>query len=848
MVQYSSQPSAKARVLFSRALSFLLAVGAMAATSLQSRQIGDLAASDPRNIRNGLQIPALNYCDQPYVVVTTNGTWIVVMTTGSGHEGSGGQHIVSSCSTDQGRSWSPLSAIEPPDGPEASWVVPLLTSYGRIYAFYSYNGDQIHSMPGSPSRIRTDMLGWYCFKFSDDNGRSWSQQRYRIPLPVTACDLANQWGGKVQIFWGIDKPKVQNGIVHFAFTKLGRYMLDNGEGWIVTSDNLLTERDPDKLRFNILPEGDNGIRNPLLGSVQEEHNLVPLNGDDLFCAYRLNEQTPAQSYSRDGGHTWSMPERMTYTPGGRTFKHPRACPKLFKTANGNYLFWFHNHSGKSFESRNPVFLSGGTLHADGLIHWSEPEIILFDPSISIRMSYPDLIEQEGRFWITETQKIIARTHEIDPTLIQGLWEQAHNRSLCTNGLLTPADLDTFGTLTGRGLSLELLFNLTPDAPAQILFSKRDASGKGVSVTASLTDDDAPSLTISLSDGKQNVTWTTDPESIRCAWTHHLVFVCDFSARIISVVLDGRLCDGDMLRQYGWGRIPADLEAVAVTNPVTTAPAVRDCRLYARPLRTSEAVGNYRSHALPPLPTENRPARTVACWPLDAQGDKPLLTSTVNAAYSLTANKKAPGATNACFAAVVPNPDTSPRFAGDPLRNAGAIFFDSSRAGGYLTASNLGSRVEFNSSFTVEGWLCRTGDPGADLWYLCGAREIGAGWMLTLRRDGSRIGYHLHVKGQQIDTFFAGGTVTRNPGWHHLALVYDAQRNITGTWELFINGTSAGVLTNTIAPGKHGISTFNLGGRAFSAANTFNGIFDYWRVSSGARSPATFLYSPDAKGE
>ncbi len=39
------------------------------------------------------------------------------------------------------------------------------------------------------------------------------------------------------------------------------------------------------------------------------------------------------------------------------------------------------------------------------------------------MSYPDLIEQDGRYWITETQKTVARVHSVDPELLEGLWKQ-----------------------------------------------------------------------------------------------------------------------------------------------------------------------------------------------------------------------------------------------------------------------------------------------------------------------------------------------------------------------------------------------------------------------------------------
>jgi hypothetical protein len=81
--------------------------------------------SDWRNIRNGLVIPDESYSDQPYVVITNEGNWLCVMTTGSGVEGRPGQHAVALTSTDRGRTWSKAVDIEPADGPEASWVMPL---------------------------------------------------------------------------------------------------------------------------------------------------------------------------------------------------------------------------------------------------------------------------------------------------------------------------------------------------------------------------------------------------------------------------------------------------------------------------------------------------------------------------------------------------------------------------------------------------------------------------------------------------------------------------------------------------------------------------------------------------
>ena len=356
-------------------------------------------SSDWRRLDAGLPIPDEGYCDQPYVVVTPDGNWLCTMTTGPGREGQGGQHIVSTISTDRGETWSPLVAIEPTDGPAASWVVPLLVPSGRVYGFYTYNGDRVETLPGQSKKIRADTLGWYCFKYSDDFGRSWSTERHRLPMRVTACDRANNWQGKVQIFWGIDKPTVAGRCALFAFTKLGRYMLENGEGWVFRSVNLLHEPDVRKLRWELLPKGDHGIRLPEFGSVQEEHNLVPIDDHLLYMVYRTTQGYPCQSYSDDQGRTWTSPEPMTYSPGGRRIKTSRACPKLWRCENGKYLFWFHNHGGRTYEGRNPAWICGGEVR-DGQMFWSQPEILLYQEDPATRMSYPDLIEQDGRYWVT----------------------------------------------------------------------------------------------------------------------------------------------------------------------------------------------------------------------------------------------------------------------------------------------------------------------------------------------------------------------------------------------------------------------------------------------------------------
>lgn len=562
-------------------------------------------AADPRNLRRGHRIPDEGYSDQPYVVVTRDGNWLCLLTTGPGHEGDDGQHLVATRSPDHGRTWSKPVDIEPSGSRSASWVVPLVTPYGRVYAFYTYNGDDVHELRGK--RVRADTIGWYAFKYSDDHGRTWSKRTYRLPLRVTGCDRTNDWQGKVQIFWGIDKPNVADGVALFAFTKLGKYMLDMGEGWLWRSDNILRERDVEKLHWELLPDGDRGLRVPQFGSVQEEHNVVPLSGRSLYCVYRTALGFPAHCYSRDGGHTWTTPEQMTYTPGGRGLKTPRACPMVWRTAGGMFLFWFHNNGSKvgfTGPTRNPVWITGG-VEKDGCIHWSQPELLLYDPDASKGISYPDLIEQDGHYWITETQKSVARVHEVDRTLLEGLWTQGQTRSVARRGLLVEAGPDQLRS--GRldlpeglalrqsgGMAIELWLTPRSLMPGQPLLDGRTPDGKGFAMVTS----DSGSLRLELSDGQNRVAWACDPNLLKPGKLHHVVAVVDAGPRVVSFVVDGTLCDGGESRPYGWTRYACDLDDVRGSRVVRIAPAwdgaIRRLRIYGRYLRTSEAVASFRA--------------------------------------------------------------------------------------------------------------------------------------------------------------------------------------------------------------------------------------------------------------
>jgi len=126
---------------------FVAALPFLQAAAAQS----NAPAMDVRDIKNGTPL-------------MKDAAWLCVLTTGRGVEGEPGQHIVATTSCDQGATWSPLIDIEPADGPEASWVMPLITPSGRMYVFYTYNKDNLRRVEGTNSSgmaKRVDTLGYY---------------------------------------------------------------------------------------------------------------------------------------------------------------------------------------------------------------------------------------------------------------------------------------------------------------------------------------------------------------------------------------------------------------------------------------------------------------------------------------------------------------------------------------------------------------------------------------------------------------------------------------------------------------------------------------------------------------
>ena len=609
---------------------------------------------DWRNIREGLEIPTETYSDQPYLVKTNDpsttlssatlgagsagsarSAWLCEMTTGAGREGQAGQHVVTMRSEDLGKTWSDPVAVEPADGPEASYAVLLKVPTGRIYVFYNHNSDNVRKVKGDNPpyqdgyNYRVDSLGHFVFKYSDDGGRTWSADRYDVPMREMAIDRDNADGGKLKYFWNVGKPFIHDAAGYVPLHKVGGFgegFFTSSQGVLLRCSNILEEKDPTKLVWETLPDGDAGLTAPPGGgTIAEEQSYSVLSDGSIYAVYRTIDGYPACCYSRDDGRTWSTPEYKRFADG-RVMKHPRAANFAWRCEDGTFLYWFHNHGGRfirehpqqrsiAYNDRNPVWLCAG-IEKDGpegtVIAWTQPEIVLYDDDPYVRMSYPDLLEDGGALYLSETQKDKARVHEVDAEFLRKLKGQFDARTVTREGLLVeverpgPTVIDApklplfverdstrhdYGTKDLRaGFTVELNVKLPSIVGGQVLLDNRSVDGKGLSLQTTSRG----TIEIILNDGRTENRWDCDQGLLTAGVQHHVGVVVDGGPKVISFIVDGAFCDGGEERQFGWGRFSPELRDVNGGETVRVGEGVEMARIYGRALMTSEVIGNYRA--------------------------------------------------------------------------------------------------------------------------------------------------------------------------------------------------------------------------------------------------------------
>jgi len=209
---------------------------------------------------------------------------------------------------------------------------------------------------------------------------------------------------------------------------------------VVRCDNLLTETDPAKLKFTLLPAGPRGIRadvrgqwdNPALHRLLkffdgvpyetafnfQEMTVVPLDDGRWLGVGRTFLGSPGFTVSADRGATWTPVEPLCMAPGGEPIKHPMTMCPIAKTTDGRIVLLFTNNDGSQRgarhvwdgdgRTRNPQWIAvaratpGETANAG--LRFGEPMILADvddsgEVNLKTGMSMPQFFEREGRYFV-----------------------------------------------------------------------------------------------------------------------------------------------------------------------------------------------------------------------------------------------------------------------------------------------------------------------------------------------------------------------------------------------------------------------------------------------------------------
>ncbi len=145
-----------------------------------------------------------------------------------------------------------------------------------------------------------------------------------------------------------------------------------------------------------------------------------------------------------------------------------------------------------------------------------------------------------------------------------------------------------------GFSLEIQLKLESLAEGQVILDGRTEAGEGLALVTTARG----TLELVMNDGRCESRWDCDQGVLQPGKQHHVTITADGGPKIITFIVDGHLCDGAGARMYGWGRFSYILRHVNWAESLRIAPEVKGdvfrLRVYDRALRTSEAVGKYRT--------------------------------------------------------------------------------------------------------------------------------------------------------------------------------------------------------------------------------------------------------------
>jgi len=380
------------------------------------------------------------------VVILPGGDWFATWSQGA-FEGALNERIMGALSHDTGRTWGEPRQItaSTPRVRRAYGCPFVVPATGRIYLFLhegrQHGGATVHPSPEVDA-------GTFGFLFSDDAGATWSETH---PVPVFERDIS-VFPGRIHGHLNHPPQLMPDGRVVLPFTQGMRngatrraWQLCCAEASFLECDNLLTESDPARLRFALLPPGPHGLRadvlqhgdnpavrqlaaafqgNPVeLAANAQEPTVVPLADGRWISVMRTYLGSPGYAVTRDGGRTWSKVDRLRYGPEGAWIDHPHTMCPIARLPDGRFMLLFTNNDGTrngathvwdgGNRTRNPQwFVIGRELPGEernGGLWFGEPRVLAaaddhespdgFRASTCTGIAMPQYIHAAGRHFV-----------------------------------------------------------------------------------------------------------------------------------------------------------------------------------------------------------------------------------------------------------------------------------------------------------------------------------------------------------------------------------------------------------------------------------------------------------------
>ena len=177
---------------------------------------------------------------------------------------------------------------------------------------------------------REDTTGQVRCRFSDDDGLTWSDAAYDFPIAPSAIshpdpNVPPSWIVYQNVF------VTPENHVLAPFTRWASHTYDPAvelslnllEHWseifFLRFENILSERDPNKLVATTWPKAPHGIQveNPYRPgvSVAQEPTVQALSDGRLICVFRTLTGANFYALSEDDGRSWDKPRVLRYEPG-----------------------------------------------------------------------------------------------------------------------------------------------------------------------------------------------------------------------------------------------------------------------------------------------------------------------------------------------------------------------------------------------------------------------------------------------------------------------------------------------------------------------------------------------------